>query len=457
MKVIANYCRVSTREQAEYGFSLLDQEEKNKSYLELYEDQFPRGIKIVPYIDDGQSARDLNRKELQRLIRDIRQGRIHTVVIHNLDRLTRRIKDLMQLLELFEKYDVQLISIREKVETETAMGRFFISVIILIAQWEQETNSERTKRGMDRSAQEGNYVHGVAPIGYKKVDKRLEIDEVSSEIVKLIYYMYLVDHFSMNSISIYLNSISSLDIKWNAERIKIILSNQIYVGHYENSRIKIEDHSPAIVDAATFEQVQQRLELRNRKATKTYIFKGVCRAYNHSEAVLHRSTNKPNKVYLYYVDPVTGIRFNEDKISELIEEQIDNFISTRIKSSVKQKVNYLSKKDHVVKEAINLYELGLINEDFYKNTIKKLSSEIIDREEQIQLVDRSISKWSTMNRQKKTRFIHTHISEIELDFKNLRIHHIVFKSLDNLKVLNFDSVNYTDLKIPVDRDRSNIE
>lgn len=92
-----------------------------------------------------------------RLIVDVSNGEIDVILVHNLDRLTRRLKDLIHLLELFQVAEVSLVSIKEKIETETAMGRFFIIIIILIAQWELETISERTKRGMDRSAKEGNY------------------------------------------------------------------------------------------------------------------------------------------------------------------------------------------------------------------------------------------------------------------------------------------------------------
>ena len=123
----------------------------------MFPEEYPEGTVVRNYVDEGESAWSLNRKEMIRLIVDVSNGEIDVIIVHNLDRLTRRLKDLIHLLELFQVAEVSLVSIKEKIETETAMGRFFIIIIILIAQWELETISERTKRGMDRSAKEGNY------------------------------------------------------------------------------------------------------------------------------------------------------------------------------------------------------------------------------------------------------------------------------------------------------------
>lgn len=90
----------------------------------------------------------LVRKELKRLLSDIRKGVVVKVIILNLDRLTRSIKDLMFLFEFFEECDVKLYSLKEKIDTESAAGRFFVSMIVLISQWERETISERTIRGV---------------------------------------------------------------------------------------------------------------------------------------------------------------------------------------------------------------------------------------------------------------------------------------------------------------------
>ncbi|AZK43521.1 recombinase family protein [Erysipelothrix piscisicarius] len=85
--------------------------------MNAFSDEFTE--EVVKYIDDGFSAKDLKRREMNMLLQDIQDGLIGKVVIHNLDRLTRSMKDLIVLIELFEKHDVQLYSLKEKIDTKT--------------------------------------------------------------------------------------------------------------------------------------------------------------------------------------------------------------------------------------------------------------------------------------------------------------------------------------------------
>lgn len=268
------YARVSTREQAEQGFNLREQVRTVKSYISVFQSDYSNEIEV--YVDDGYSAKNLNRKEMNRLIKDIKNGEIAKVVIHNLDRLTRRVKDLIRIIELFDEHDVELVSIKEKVETKTAMGRFFIMIIILIAQWEQETNSERTKRGLDQSATEGNYAKGrLAPFGYKKIDNRLTIDYNQSKIVKAIFMMYVNDRRSMEYIAHFLNSTSSNNRRWDMDKVRTILTNSIYYGNFNNNRVNIDGHSPSIIDEKDFRTAQLLLIVETLEKS-THIYLKVC-------------------------------------------------------------------------------------------------------------------------------------------------------------------------------------
>lgn len=112
---IAVYCRVSSDDQAENGYNLREHERRIDQYINAYYDEFTDDV--VKYIDDGFSAKDLKRREMTMLIEDIQQGLISKVIIHNLDRLTRSMKDLIYLIELFEEHDVQLFSLKEKIDT----------------------------------------------------------------------------------------------------------------------------------------------------------------------------------------------------------------------------------------------------------------------------------------------------------------------------------------------------
>ena len=124
VKVVANYCRVSTREQAEFGFSLLDQQEKNLFWLKMFPEEYPEGTVVRNYVDEGESAGSLNRKEMNRLMVDVSNGEIDVIIVHNLDRLTRRLKDLIHLLELFQVAEVSLVSIKEKINIRSIKRKY---------------------------------------------------------------------------------------------------------------------------------------------------------------------------------------------------------------------------------------------------------------------------------------------------------------------------------------------
>ena len=125
---VIGYCRESTREQAKYGFNLDDQEKKIQKYVDVY--YADNSYSLTMLREEGASAKSLSRPKMNELMSMVRRKRVDTIIIHNLDRLTRQVKDLATLLEEFEKYDVSLISITEKIDTKSPMGRFFIYMIV---------------------------------------------------------------------------------------------------------------------------------------------------------------------------------------------------------------------------------------------------------------------------------------------------------------------------------------
>lgn len=152
-----------------------------------------------------------------------------------------------------------------------------MSMIILIAQWEREAISERTIRAMDQSAYEGNWVHGKPPFGFYLIEKKLVVNECEAAIVKQVYHMYQYNGDSMSQIQHYRgNHHTDLGFVWTHDRIKIMLTNEIYTGVNKNKRIRIEKHSPRIINNELFEMVQHSLDYRNRRDSHNYLYKGLC-------------------------------------------------------------------------------------------------------------------------------------------------------------------------------------
>jgi len=137
-KVAGIYIRVSTEDQAREGFSLGEQKEK---LLQLCKFKEYEVFKI--YEDAGISAKDIkNRPAFQEMLADMKKGKINYIVAYKLDRVTRSVRDLEELIAVLEKHNTYLVCDRDDVNTSTANGRFFVRMLTVLSQLEIEIVSE---------------------------------------------------------------------------------------------------------------------------------------------------------------------------------------------------------------------------------------------------------------------------------------------------------------------------
>lgn len=139
-KKAVGYIRVSTQEQASEGVSLENQEAKIRAYAEL------KDLELVEIIrDEGKSGKDIKREGVQKLISLSKKKEIDAVVVYKLDRLSRKTRDLLFLVEdVFVKNDIIFHSLNETIDTTTATGKFFLTIMGSMAQLERDLISERT-------------------------------------------------------------------------------------------------------------------------------------------------------------------------------------------------------------------------------------------------------------------------------------------------------------------------
>ena len=284
---VSLYIRVSTEDQAREGYSIQAQRNKLEAYC------VSQGWNVVGfYIDDGYSAKDLERPEMKRMLKHIEQGLIDCVLVYRLDRLTRPVLDLYKLLEIFEKYNCKFKSATEVYDTTSAMGRMFITIVAAMAQWERENLAERVRMGMQEKARQGKWVINVAPYGYDidRATDTLVVNQQEAVVVRKIYDMYL-SGVGMRKIAVELND-SNVPTKsgatWNDHKIRYILTNPLYIGTMRyNYRVnkenyfKVENAVPAIISEEVFERAQKIIEKRKtahpRSATSEFVFSGVAK------------------------------------------------------------------------------------------------------------------------------------------------------------------------------------
>ena len=226
-KVAGIYIRVSTEDQAREGFSLGEQEEKLKQLCDY------KGYEVYKvYCDAGISAKDMeHRPKFQEMLEDIKKGKINYIVAYKLDRVTRSVRDLEELIGMLEKYNCYLVCDRDDVNTSTANGRFFVRMLTVLSQLEIEIVSERTKFGLNGAIKCG-HLPGIVPLGYKKDgNKKTIIDETTKDVIKRVFDLYLQGK-SYQQISNIFNEEKVLNKVWYDTHFEKIINNKIYMGDY---------------------------------------------------------------------------------------------------------------------------------------------------------------------------------------------------------------------------------
>ncbi len=329
-KVAGIYIRVSTEDQAREGFSLGEQKEK---LLQLCKFKEYDVFKI--YEDAGISAKDIkNRPAFQEMLADMKKGKINYIVAYKLDRVTRSVRDLEELISVLEKHNTYLVCDRDDVNTSTANGRFFVRMLTVLSQLEIEIVSERTKFGLNGAIKSG-HLPGKIPLGYKKdLNKKTVIDETTKDIVIRIFNMYL-EGKSYQQISNILNKEKVLyPKKWRDTTIMGMIDNRVYMGDYEQHRsISKQTNGETtifmnvvepIITRAMWEEAQMQKEKNQRAYTRdrVYLFFQRLKCPECGRIMKCKGSGGTKKKYMYYNCEHCKIYYREDKVEQCLEEFI---------------------------------------------------------------------------------------------------------------------------------------
>ena len=329
-KVAGIYIRVSTEDQAREGFSLREQKEK---LLQLCKFKEYEVFKI--YEDAGISAKDIkNRPAFQEMLSDMKKGKINYIVAYKLDRVTRSVRDLEELIAVLEKHSTYLVCDRDDVNTSTANGRFFVRMLTVLSQLEIEIVSERTKFGLNGAIKSG-HLPGKIPLGYKKdINKKTVIDETTKDIVIRIFNMYL-EGKSYQQISNILNKEKVLyPKKWRDTTIMGMIDNRVYMGDYEQHRsISKQTNGETtifmnvvepIITRAMWEEAQMQKEKNQRAYTRdrVYLFFQRLKCPECGKIMKCKGSGGTKKKYMYYNCEHCKIYYREDKVEQCLEEFI---------------------------------------------------------------------------------------------------------------------------------------
>lgn len=353
----ALYCRVSTDEQAREGISLQEQQERLRAYCRAM------GIRgeIRLFVDDGYSAKSMERPELKRLLEIVKAGAVSKIMVTKLDRMSRKLLDLLNLIDLLHEYGVSFASISESFDTHTPAGRLTLQVLGAVAEFERERIRERVFENMLHAAGTGKWLT-QSPYGYNLQDKMLVINVQEAAVVRRIFDFYLHHGWGYFSIAKILNEegIPSRQRKeWSVRAIKLLLSNPVYKGtlvwnRLDSSKAKrktkdpeewvvVEDCLPAIIERDKWEQVRKRMstvQIAPRAANSPHLLGGLLRCGNCGSGMsigFSGSVKKRYRVYRCSANKNKGVctakQYRADDVEQSFKEGLASLLRTRQEGS----------------------------------------------------------------------------------------------------------------------------
>ncbi|WP_339812754.1 recombinase family protein [Paenibacillus sp. FSL R7-0189] len=375
---VAIYARVSTEDQAEFGYSIDAQLDTLRKYCELYS-----RVIVGEYVDRGVSGKSMKgRYELQKLLQDAEKGIIDEVIVWKFNRMARKNIDLIHIVDLLEKNNVSFRSFSENFDTSTSMGKFALQMMGAVGELERNTIVDNVKMGHKQRARTGKH-NGKLPLGYRSVkidvrgrESKIVIIEEEATLVRHLFEQYAAGQ-GLKAIA---NDLNHRGYKTRTGKpfstcsIRDILDNPMFVGkirynRYENwaekrrkgktsELILVEGHHPAIVSDELWEKVQL---LRQKKSTMPkkrfegeYLLTGLihcpeCGAAMTASRTVNRAKDGTKIVRMYYscgrfrsqgssVCHANSVRKDEAEkaVTERIQEAVTN---THILKKIVRSVN----------------------------------------------------------------------------------------------------------------------
>ncbi|WP_026908917.1 recombinase family protein [Paucisalibacillus globulus] len=365
----ALYIRVSTKEQIE-NYSIPTQKERLEAYCKS------KGWDIHDfYIDGGYSGSNMDRPELQRMLREIRN--FDVVIVYKLDRLSRSQRDTMELIEdNFLKNEVEFVSITETLDTSSPFGRAMIGILSVFAQLERENIAERMRNGHIKRAQEGYAAMGgdYDPAGYKREEGKLIIKSDEKDHIQKTFALYEQYH----SITKVQNELKLLGYPvWRFRRYRDILSNKLYIGYVSFAGENYKGVHEPIITEEQFNRVQTLLERHkghNAHKAKESLLSGLITCSCCGEPYMTYTTNsKKHGKYRYYIcrarrfpseypEKCMNKTWNGKKLEKIIIEELQFLTVGKVnEEDAKPKINYkaqLNKINEKIERILGLYASG---------------------------------------------------------------------------------------------------
>jgi site-specific DNA recombinase len=318
-KRCAIYTRKSTTAGLEQEFNSLDaQREACEQYIT---NRAEIGWKLVPqrYDDGGFTGSNLERPAFQKLMQDVDDRKIDTVVVYKVDRLSRSLLDFAQVMHRFERADVAFVSVTQNFSTADAMGKLTLNMLMSFAEFEREMIAERTRDKMAAARRKGKWVGGLAPLGYRAEGGKLIVVEEEAELVRELFGIYQEEQ-SLVATAKVMNARARLTKRWVTQAGKHIgglpwdkkavyrhLTNITYIGKIDYKGEIHDGQHEGIVDEKLFRAVQSTLTRSGpsgkgaRQFRQDFLLRGLLRCRVCGSPMSPSWSTSRGREYRYYV------------------------------------------------------------------------------------------------------------------------------------------------------------
>jgi site-specific DNA recombinase len=302
-KRAALYLRISTDEKTQ-PWSLGAQLERGEAYCRS------QGWPITHVYSDEASGTTLDRKDLQKALRDAERGEFDVLVFYRIDRLSRRLVQLLEVAERLETAGAALASVTEPFDTSTHIGRLIMQVLGAIAQFERDVIVDRIRQGVDQRIRSGKWT-GSLPTGLIRGEDGVPCaDPDWLPLALRMFDLYGNDRLGSTVIARMLNSEGSrtkTGRPWNGKSVLTILHSPAFVGMMRYQDELLPANFEPVMDIALWERVQEILHERGehpqlrRGNASDYLLSGLARCGRCKSAYVGSSTTGNGGLYHYYI------------------------------------------------------------------------------------------------------------------------------------------------------------
>ncbi len=458
---IALYIRVSTEEQTlNPEGSLKNQEQRLREAVDWRNKNSSFGEIVGVYIDAGISAKDMNRPRLQDMLRSIRNKEIDLVMVTEVSRLSRNMKDFLGMWEMIQDHGCSLMSLREDFDTTTAAGEMLLFQIMNFAQFERKQCSERVTANIISRASRGLYNGGPVPLGYKLIPEKpgyLAIDEEHANTVKVIFDTFLREG-SLTSTARWLNENGYQAKKFMEggggnkrlghfyiDNLHTILRNKTYIGiksyTVRGETKEVSATWGAIIDPTTFKRVgdlltknKSKLKPISENSRHCYSLSGISFCKTCGDSLPGKTaTGRASKVFYYEHGWATKRnatlskkffdcepkRVLANKIEPLVWQEVVKFLtSPKMLGEMRSELEAKNKGDEGTKE-----------KDRIKAKISGLNSQLDALTEKLSMLPKSVSPASFFKQMEKISLLKQELDEklLKLDIGTSKPNHSLVK------------------------------